>query len=295
LVLIAWLAPLLPALLLAFLAAGSFGPVLDRSLFSNVILEGNGFAAWVDLTTSSPNTVGPILSRGIVMFFLLSALFQILVSAGIVEALVRGEFPQPFLSGVRRNTWPFLRSGALAAVAMVIVLIVARLLIKLGSHLAVSAPDGRFQLLGIAAAGIAALVLFGPIDLAYDLSRIASVRWAERSMTRGLLRALGTVLKRPGLFVPLYLLFVMLPLVVSLVYAVVRTPWTPAGGAAILGLFILQQIVMVLRAFLRIAIWGAEVDAYRMLGEPRWCRKKAGGISLAWWRSKDEAGMPVRA
>jgi hypothetical protein len=65
---------------------------------------------------------------------------------------------------------------------------------------------------------------------------------------------------------------------------VVRTPWTPAGGAAILGLFILQQVVMALRAFLRIAFWGAEVDTYRMLGEPRWCLEKQRASGTSWWK-----------
>lgn len=289
LVLIAWLVPLLPALLLAFLAAGNLGPVLDHSLFSERILEGNAFAVWADFSASPANKLGPILSRGVVMFFVLSALFQILLAAGIVEVFAGRESPHPFTLGVRRNAWPFLRSAAFLALCAVVVAIIARLVIKGGSHLATSMPDGRFNIAGLIGAGLVALVLFAPLDLAYDLSRIAAVRHGERSMVRGLLRALGTVLRRPLLFVPLYLLFVLLPIAVYLVYLALRTPWTPAGGVAVIMLLIVQQAVMALRAFLKITFWGAELEVYRLLDEPRWCRKKEGARSLLWWRRGREA------
>jgi len=274
LVLIAWLLPLLPAMALALVAAGSFAPVLDRSLFADRILEGYGSAVWFDFASSPANHLGPILGRGTLIVLLLSAMIQVMLSAGIVEVLVGGGSDHPFTLGVRRNAWPFLRGAASVTVWMAVVAIFARLLIKAGSHLADTVPDGRFDIVGVVGAGLVALVLFAPLDLAYDLSRIASVRHGERSMTRGLLRALGAVLRRPALFVPLYLTFVLLPLALHFVYAAVRTPWTPASGAAVILLFVVQQAVMLIRAFLKIVIWGAELEVYRHLDEPGWCRKR---------------------
>ena len=276
LVLIAWLVPLLPALLLALMVTSNLGPVLDRSLFSEAVLDGNGFAVWADFSASPANMLGPILSRGVVMFFVLSALFQIMLAAGIVEVLAGSESRHQFTLGVRRNAWPFLRGAAFLALCTIGVAIIARLVVKGGSHLATAMPDGRFTIAGLAGAGLVALLLYAPLDLAYDLSRIASVRHGERSMVRGLLRALGTVLRMPLLFAPLYLLFVLLPMAVHLVYVTLRLPWSPAGWFAVILLLIVQQAVMGVRAFLKITFWGAELEVYRLLDEPRWCRKKEG-------------------
>jgi hypothetical protein len=293
LVLIVWLVPLVPALLLAAMAAANFGPVLDGSLFSEQLLEGNAFAVWADFMSSPANMLPPILFRGVVLFFVLSALLQILLSAGIVEVLAGRVSEHSFTLGIRRNAWPFSRSAAFVALCTVVVVITAWLVSKGGSHLATSMPDGRFNIVGIVGAGLVALILYAPLDLAYDLSRIASVHHGERSMVRGLFRALGAVLRRPMLFIPLYLLFVLIPIAVYLVYVAMRTPWTPAGGATVILLLIVQQAVMALRAFLKITFWGAVLEAYRLLDEPRWCRKKEGARGLLWWRREREAGQPA--
>ena len=43
---------------------------------------------------------------------------------------------------------------------------------------------------------------------------------------------------------------------------------------AIIVLVAAQQTVMVVRAYLRLGFWGAELTAYRTLGQPEWCHPK---------------------
>ena len=93
-------------------------------------------------------------------------------------------------------------------------------------------------------------------------------------MVRGFFRSLSAVIRRPGLFVPLYLGFAFLAPLLHALYYVVRSPWTPATAAAILALLVAQQVVMLVRAFIKLAFWGAELAAYRLLDEPEWCRPK---------------------
>jgi len=150
----------------------------------------------------------------------------------------------------------------------------AGLTFKGGGLLAEHFADGRWDLAGIAAAAVVFLILWAPADLAYDLSRIAAVRHDHRSMFRGFFRALVIVLKKPGTFVPLYLVFLALPLLLLGLYSAFRQPWTPGTAFAVVLLALIHQIVMAIRAFFKIGFWAAEVEVFQELEEPEFCHGK---------------------
>lgn len=274
LVVITWWAPLIPALILASLIALNIGPVLGRSLFSQGIMEGGAFPIFMEFRTSPADALEPLLGRGVLVMGLLSALVQILLSAGIVEVLVGSGPPHPFLTGVRRNTGRFMRSALFFLVPTIAAAVAASLTSKGGGLLAKNFADGRWDVAGFAAAAVVFLILWTPADLAYDLSRVAAVRYNHTSMLRGFFRALVFVLKRPGTFVPLYFVFLALPLAVVGLYSAFRQPWTPGSVTAIVFLALIHQIVMVIRAFLKIGFWATEVEVFRKLDEPDFCRGK---------------------
>jgi hypothetical protein len=88
--------------------------------------------------------------------------------------------------------------------------------------------------------------------------------------------------------------FLLLPLAVHVVYSLFRSPFTPSTMTALLLLVIAQQAVMVVRAFLKLGFWGAEVAAYRGLDEPRFCQAK-GRKHAAPVESPIEAGEELEA
>lgn len=274
LVVITWLAPLVPALILASLIALNIGPVLGRSLFSQGIMDGSAFPVFMEFRSSPADALEPLLGRGVLVMALFSVLVQIFLSAGIVGVLAGSGPPHPFLSGVRKNTGRFIRSAVIFLVPTILAAVAAGMTIKGGGSLAKHFSDGRWDLAGMAAAGLTFLLIWAPADLAYDLSRVAAVRHNHTSMLRGFFRALIVVLKKPGTFVPLYFVFLALPIGVVALYSAFRQPWTPASVLAIVLLALIHQIVMAVRAFLKIGFWATEVEVFRRFDEPAFCRGK---------------------
>ncbi len=183
--------------------------------------------------------------------------------------------------GLRANLLSFARTLALLLAGTLVAGAAAAAVVRGFFKLAEAQADGRLDLVGVAAGALVFFVLWAPQMLAADLSRIAAARHDQRAMTRGYLRGLGAVIRRPGLFLPLAAAFVLLPLALNLGYLLLRSPWTPANAAALVGLVLVQQVVMVLRAALELGFWGAGVAAFRELGEPELCRPRPARARVA--------------
>lgn len=272
LVVVLWLAALVPAVLLALMAAPNLVSSLGPSLFADRVLDGDWFIVWSEFRSSPLDALEPILSTGVVAMLLLTLAVQVVLSAGVVEVMLERRREHPFMIGVRINLLRFARTTFLLLIGTAISAAAAAAVARGCFKLAEARADGRLDVLGLALAGLVFLVLWAPQALAADLSRVAAARHDDRSMTRGYLRGLAAVLRRPGLFVPLMAVFLLLPAAVHLAYFALRSPWTPSSAAAILGLFVAQQGVMLIRAGLKLGFWGAEVAAFRRLEEPRLCR-----------------------
>jgi hypothetical protein len=274
LVLALWLVPLIPALVLGAMAASNLAPAFGESLFTDRALEGDWFVVLMEFRSSPADALSPIITRGVLVMAILTLLLQVALSAGVVEVLLEREDRYAFMLGVQKNSLRYLRTTILLAVATAALLIAGRFLIRGFFKLAEAQADGRLDVFGIGLAITLFFILWAPLDLAADLSRIAATRFDHRSMVRGFFRALNAVVRRPGLFMPMYLIFLLLPLLLHLVYYQLRSPWTPASAAAILGLLVAQQATMLLRAFFKLGFWGAEISAFRGIDEPEFCRSK---------------------
>jgi hypothetical protein len=270
LVLVLWLAPLIPALVVGAMAAANLSPDLGKSLFADRALDGGWFVVLMEFRSSPADALKPIVTRGLIVMAFLTLLLQVSISAGVVETLLERPSDHPFFLGIRRNFLRFLRTTCVLAVLTVGILYVSRALVRVFFRMAEAQSDGRFDIFGIITAVMLFIIVWAPLDLAADLSRISAARHDDRSMVRGFFRSWLTVIRRPELFVPLYLVFLMLPLALHAIYATLRSPWTPSTAAAIAVLFVAQQTVMLIRAFFKLGFWGAEVTAFRDLEEPRW-------------------------
>lgn len=277
LVLVLWLAPLVPAVALAVMAASNFAPVLGRSVFADRVLTGDWWVVLLEFRHSPADSLAPILGIGTLVMAFLTLLIQVALSAGVVEVMLERTGRNPFVLGVRKNFLRFLRTTILMTGATAAAFFLARLVMRGMFKMAEAQTDGRFDLYGIVLAAMVFLLLWAPLDLAADLSRIAAARHDQRSMMRGFFRALGTVLRHPGRLIPMYLVFLALPILVQFLYYQIRSPWSASTVILILVSLILQQTVMLIRAFFKLGFWGAEVAAYRGLDEPRFCHPKKRG------------------
>ena len=274
LIIVLWLVPLVPALVLGAMAAANLFPALGSSLFADRILDGDSFIVWMEFRSSPADALQPILGRGVVVMALLTLLVQVTLSAGIVGALLERDEAHPFTTGVRENLGRFTRTAILMVIVTAASAVLCGAVGRGFFKLAEAQRDGRFDIFGALFAFALFIVLWAPFDLASDLSRISAARHGDRSMVRGFFRAWISMLKKPGVFVPLYLIFLLLPLALHLAYWALRSPATPSTTIAIAVLVIGQQLVMVVRAFFKLGFWGAEVAAFRGLDEPQWCRAK---------------------
>jgi len=270
-----WLVPLIPALVIGAIAAANVAPALGKSLFADQALSRDWFPVLMEFRTSPADALREIVARGLLAMLVLSLLVQVVVSSGVVETLLERRADHPFVLGIRRNFLRFLRTTGVLVVLTAIAVVGCRLLMKGFSKIAEIQADGRFDLLGFVVAAIVFIVVWAPFDLAADLSRISAVRHDDRSMVKGFFRAWWTVIRQPGLFVPLYLFFLALPLTLQAVYYALRSPWSVANVMGIVALVIAQQAVMIIRAFFKLGFWGAEVSAFRDLDEPRWCQARS--------------------
>ena len=275
LVLVLWLVPLIPALILGAMAASNLAPALGQSLFADRALDGDWFVVLMEFRSSPADALKPITGIGVVAMAMLTLLLQVALSAGVVEVLLERENRHPFALGVGKNYLRFFRTTILLIVATVVPAAAAFFPARGFFKLAEAQSNGWLDIFGVGLAVVLFFILWAPLDLAADLSRIAAARFDHRSMVRGFFRALGAVVRRPGLFVPMYLVFLLLPLLLHFVYYQLRAPWTPATTVAILALLAAQQTVMLIRAFFKLGFWGAEIAAHRGLDEPEFCRAKA--------------------
>jgi hypothetical protein len=276
LILAAYLAPFIPALLLAAMARSNFAPVLDYSLFSERVLAGRWFAVYPDFAASPASDLRLVLGAGLTFAMLLTALVQVPIAAGTVEVLLgRDGVEHPFFTGVARHTGRFLRALVWFLPAAALVAGAAGGTAAALFKVAEKRSNAAIDLVGMGAAVAVALLLLAIFDPAYDLTRIAAARHDERKTLRGFLRAIWLVLRRPAIFLPLYVSIVLLIVALHLGYTAARGPFTPATAAAIAAVLVAQQLVMLARAAIQVTAWGAVVAAYRELGDPRLCEKRA--------------------
>ena len=276
LVVLVYLVSLVPTLLVALPAWEDLFDGLGHSPFAAEALTGNRFGVWQDLSADPKadlsGALGAFLAVG-----LLVAVAQVLVSAGLVEVLFfrepRGE--HPFLLGIGRHGWAFLRSAVWFGVAALALRSLAVMGFDLVTDRAAALGDARLQLWGWGAVLVVALALFAALDLAYDLARVAAAAHGDRRTLRGFLAALVHTLRHPLRLGSLWGAFAAAAAVAATGLLAVHGALSTTGPAELAALAALQQALFLGLAWLRVAFWGAEIGYYQAVGEPRWCARPA--------------------
>lgn len=275
LALVVYLASLVPAAVVAWLAHAEISSVLDHSLFAAREWVGNRYGIWGDLTRGHPGDLGAAL-RAVAPALLVTGLLHVLVAAGVAEALLERERQRehPFLLGIGRHGWRFLRSALLVAVVLAALGFLVVGLLYVAREQGAEMSDGRVQLWGWIGALVVGFLVYIPVDLAYDLSRVSAAAHDEGRTLVGFFRALGHSLRHPLILAPLWLFFILTVGGLQIAYVVGRGLWAPESLWQIGLLVLAQQVMFLLAAFFRVGLWGAEIAYFHAVGEPHWCGKR---------------------
>ena len=208
--------------------------------------------------------LGPLL----VLVAVLTLVWNVLAAGGALESLLSGDpsrLAHRFGRGAGRFFGRFLRMGLAAVpVALLTAGILAGPIFGVAASLDDTAEGATFWL---AVAGIlVALFAVLLVQLALDLARIRVARDDVRKGVRVFRASLRAVLRRPwqvlAVWFPLALCFAA----ISALYLGFRSLLPAGGGALLLALFLAQQLVMIARAGMRVALWSGEIA----LVEKKW-------------------------
>jgi len=98
-----------------------------------------------------------------------------------------------------------------------------------------------------------AFLIYNFVRMILDYARIAIVRRDSRSAFRALLAGARFVTGRPGRTLALFYLFVLTALPFLIGYGFMRIHWPRTTPAAVAGVFVLTQVLIYIRAAVRIA------------------------------------------
>lgn len=281
LILACYAVTLIPAVAVGIGASFGLTDTLSHRVLGDRLLDGRGLEVALELL-GQPGDAPSAVVGGAMMMLILILPAQLLLAAVICHSLLGTGRPvtSPTAKMIVRTWWRFLRLAAWLGLIVAGVLVIAGAISGQLADLATAHRDGRLDILGALLAALLLLVTIPLIDLAHDLTRLASARHDDASTGRGLLRALWLVIRHPILLGPLAAATIIIPALLYLLFFLIRAPWTASTGIGIVLLVILQQTFMLGRAVSRVWLWAAAVEAYRHLGEPRLCRGRRSGAEL---------------
>jgi hypothetical protein len=260
LVLLLWGVNLAIAALAAFPVLQHLKTTLVHAPAGDEFLRRFSLPLYADLMRSGGawgNGIGQLLSA----VTILTLVWSVLAAGGALESLLSGDpsrMAHRFGRGAGRFFGRFLRMGLAAAPAALLVAgILAGPIFGVRASLDDTAEGARFWL-GLAGI-LAALFAILLVQLALDLARIRVARDDVRKGVRVFRATLRAVLRRPwqvlAVWLPLALVFVG----ISALYLALRGLLPPGGGALLLAIFFAQQLVMLARAAMRVALWSGEI------------------------------------
>lgn len=206
-------------------------------------------------------TWGGAIGQLLTVVVVLTLLWNVLAAGGALESLLSGDPPRlahRFGRGAGRFFGRFLRMGLAAApMALLLAGVFAGPIFGIRGSLDDSAEGAKFWL-GLAGVMVALCAIL-LVQLALDLARVRVARDDVSKGVRVFRSTLGAVLRRPwqvlAIWVPLALAFA----VVSALYLGLRQILPAGAGAPLLALFLAQQLVMIARAGMRVALWSGEI------------------------------------
>jgi hypothetical protein len=256
-------------LLLAFPVAHAFHATLQkefgRSLAPERLLPGFDFTVFADFLNLHGGAVDAVL-RTVVPLALLGMIVGPFLTGGVIAAVRAQEAPVSVRKFFRDGGYHYGRMFRLFLLfGLVTVLLLAGGITLLGGIVSAVDDDAVSEVSSIVAAlfgtGIICLLL-AVVFAAAEFTRIAVVASDSRRMVRAAVTGIGFAFRNIGAIAGLFLLFVVAAAVLIAAYWWFEGMFTAESGPTIAFLFLLQQLFVVLRIVLRIALIAGENLVY---------------------------------
>ncbi len=228
---------------------------------ADTLAEAFSFGVLADLTELQPGLVAG-LGRAALGVFVLGLIVGMATSGGVLEVLMSGDersFAHRFGRGAGRFFGRFLRLGAITAVATALLGgLSAGPLFALYGYLRRESGAERLSLavwlLAVLVAGLALLVAL----LVQDAARVRIVREDQSRVLAAWRSAVALVLRHPAKWLGAWAMNAALLLAAFALYLAISGALPP--GRLLLALVVLQQLFVLTRCGLRVALLGAEVE-----------------------------------
>lgn len=247
------------ALLLSIPVAVALSGTVGPTGFGTDLAAGFDIVLWADIIEAAGDTLGMVLLH-LLWMIPLYLLWKAAAGVGLIHAL-RGDQIRSFWQGVGRYSLKAVLLG-IAFLVMTGLGVVAALGIVLLLSTAWPGEVGAFWVNAVAAPTLL-ISLLAVLDLMHDYARAALVIGEQPVLT-----ALGTGMTWPfrhGQASRLYLIWFALAAVLLLLPTVLDMNVAAATGSTIWGLFIAQQVLLLLRAAVTVGWFGSETAFYETI------------------------------
>ncbi|MGH2669385.1 MAG: hypothetical protein ACRDH5_09780, partial [bacterium] len=260
------------ALYAANLAAAVFlalpmAALLDSALGHSTAVHGLEATFRLDVVIDLLRNQSPAMEAQYQVLGLAALLYAVLsavLSGGVIDILrsaPRSPFLPRFLGGCGRLMLRFLRLLPYLAVVLYALYWLGRgldRLILLAFDQTAHEVAAFWAMRGKQGLMLLLLLLVAAI---FDLARVLTALEDRAHMAGALLTATGFVARHAGSLLALYVMLLLLGLAIFAPYAVLA--WRLLPAASIAGLFAVQQLLMLVRHWLRVAAYGAALSLYR--------------------------------
>ncbi len=207
-----------------------------------------------------------LVALGLGVFYLL---FNIFAGGGIVAALAmeRRVSLRRFLNDAARYFWRYLRLFVLLVI--VVGLVGAgyqALLSDKVEALRENVTTDRASFLWLALVAVVILAVFAFVLMVFDYAKIRTVVDRRRSMFLATLVGLGFSLRRFWQTIPLFGMNFVVIGILFVVYLLIENQFSNATVASMIGLFVVQQIFILSRVWMRLSFFSSQLALYQSVG-----------------------------
>ena len=269
LTLIIYVMTLLLALVLAIPFENTIENGAGNSMAFSSLVKDFDYTVYNDFINQYGKAIAPYLSIAVWMgvFYLL---FTIFFEGGILTVLRREEDKYSLRTFWEGSAVYFSRFLRLAIYSIVIQVIIAGVIyITIGSIIDSTfstAENEAVLFYKIAAGVIIHLILFIFILTVTDYAKVMMVEVEGYKPFRTLFRAAGFVIKHFLSTYFLYLSLLIVPILLFILYFKVEGALGMTSGFKIIIIFIIQQLLILSRVFVKVWILGSERGMYRVVG-----------------------------
>ncbi|MBP1654295.1 MAG: hypothetical protein H6Q28_851 [Bacteroidetes bacterium] len=238
----------IPALLVGYVFYASFVSAFGRSAALEMLSEGFAYTPLFDLFTKEGFRILPILVLSFGLLVVSLPLHSFL-TAGLVSALAehRSWLPRIYFAGAARHTGGFFLLSLLTLGAMLLIAI-----LTLGAAGIIFAGSDEVPGPGLAAVLIPGIILGAGVVTLGDYSRICLVQDPEAGVFGSIRAAAGFLTRHSGVAAALSTALIVASTLPLIGAGLFEELVPPAVGGWLAPLVVVQQIVVMLRSWMRV-------------------------------------------